>query len=360
MKKKILAALTAGLIALGSFGAVDAATRDEIAAIQVKKAKDFKCWTKDSVAHKKLVEYVTDVTNKKSKNFIPVEDRYAVFDMDGTFICESAPCYFEWMLYLERALHDPDYTPSPEDLEYAKMVDAEIRAGHFMTGKFPKGIDAGEAKSQQSVFAGMTVKDYEAYVKKFMNKPVEGLTNLKWGEAFYLPMVEVIKYLKANDFTVYIVTGSDRPTMRVMSSGILNIPSDNVIGTNPQIFAAHQGNVSADDYNYRQDDYLLRGQLTQKNLKMNKVVVIEDEIGKQPVLAFGNSGGDTSMLNYALADNKYKSLSFLVICDDTERELGNIDKANKCIKLADKNGWIKISMRDDFKTIYGDNVKRVK
>ena len=235
MKKKILAALTAGLIALGSFGAVDAATRDEIAAIQVKKAKDFKCWTKDSAAHKKLVDYVTDVTNKKSKNFIPVEDRYAVFDMDGTFICESAPCYFEWMLYLERALHDPDYTPSPEDLEYAKMVDAEIRAGHFMTGKFPKGIDAGEAKSQQSVFAGMTVKDYEAYVKKFMNKPVEGLTNLKWGEAFYLPMVEVIKYLKANDFTVYIVTGSDRPTMRVMSSGILNIPSDNVIGTNPQI-----------------------------------------------------------------------------------------------------------------------------
>ncbi|MBQ9498475.1 MAG: haloacid dehalogenase-like hydrolase, partial [Selenomonadaceae bacterium] len=197
MKKKILAALTAGMIALGSFGAVDAATRDEIAAIQVKKAKDFKCWTKDSVAHKKLVEYVTDVTNKKSKNFIPVEDRYAVFDMDGTFICESAPCYFEWMLYLERALNDPDYTPSPEDLEYAKMVDAEIRAGHFMTGKFPKGIDAGEAKSQQSVFAGMTVKDYEAYVKKFMKTPVEGLTNLKWGEAFYLPMVEVIKYLKA-------------------------------------------------------------------------------------------------------------------------------------------------------------------
>ena len=66
------------------------------------------------------------------------------------------------------------------------------------------------------------------------------------------------------------------------------------------------------------------------------------------------------MLNYALASNKYKSLSFLVICDDTERELGNIDKANSCIKLADKNGWIKISMRNDFKKIYGDDVKREK
>ena len=360
MRKKILAALAAGLIAFGTFNAVDAMPRDQIAKIQVKKASDFKFWTKNSVPKQKLVEFVTDVTNKNSKNFIPVEDRLAVFDMDGTFICESAPCYFEWMLYLERALHDPDFTPSREDLEYAKMVDAEIRAGHFMTGKFPKGIDLGEAKSQESVFAGMTPKDYEAYVKKFMQKPVEGLSNLKWGEAFYLPMVEIIKYLQANNFKVYIVTGSDRPAMRVMGSELLKIPYDNVIGTNPAIYATNQGDVSADNYAYRHDDYLIRGQLTQKNLKMNKVVAIEHEIGKQPVLAFGNSGGDTSMLNYALAGNKYKSLSFFVICDDLERELGNENKAEGCRKLADKNGWIQISMKNDFKTIYGDNVKRTK
>ena len=360
MRKKILAALAAGLIAFAPFTAVDAMPRDQIAAIQVKKAKDFKFWTKDAVAKQKLIEYVTDVTDKKSKNFIPVEDRLAVFDMDGTFIGESMPCYFEWMLYLERALNDENFTPTPEDRAYAQMVDAEIRAGHFMTGKFPKGIDLGEAKSQQSVFAGMTPKEYADYVKKFMNKPVEGLTNLKWGEVFYLPMVEVIKYLQANNFTVYIVTGSDRPAMRVMACDILKIPTDNVIGTDPQIIASNQGDISADNYVYQHDDYLIRGQLTQKNLKMNKVVAIEHEIGKQPVLAFGNSGGDTSMLNYAITGNKYKSLSFFVICDDLKRELGNIDKANGCINLADKNGWIKISMRDDFKTIYGDEVKREK
>ncbi len=360
MRKKILAAVTAGLIALSSFGAVEAATRDEIAAIQVKKAKDFKYWTKDAVAKQKLIEYVTDVTDKKSRNFIPVEDRLAVFDMDGTFICETAPCYFEWMLYLERALHDPDYTPTLEDKAYAEMVNAEIELGHFMTGQFPKGIDLGEAKSQEVAFAGMTPKEYAAYVKNFMQKPVVGLTNLKWGEAFYLPMVEVIKYLQANNFTVYIVTGSDRPATRVMACELLKIPTDNVIGTDPQIFAANQGDISADNYAFRRDDYLIRGQLTQKNLKMNKVVAIEQEIGKQPVLAFGNSGGDTSMLNYALAGNKYKSLSFFVICDDLERELGNENKANGCKKLADTNGWIQISMKNDFKTIYGDDVKRAR
>lgn len=361
MKKKILAAIAAGLIAFGGFGSfvsVDAATRAEIAAIQVKKAKDFKYWTKDAVPKQKLVEFVTDVTNKNSKNFIPVEDRIAVFDMDGTFIGETMPCYFEWMLYLERALHDPDYIPSPEDKAYAEMVNAEIYAGHFMTGTFPKGIDIGEAKAQEKAFAGMTPKEYEAYVKKFMNKPVEGLTNLKWGEAFYLPMVEVIKYLQANNFTVYVVTGSDRPAMRVMCSDLLKIPTGHVIGTNPQIFASNQGETPADNYVYRHDDYLIRGGLTTKNLKMNKVVAIENEIGKQPVLAFGNSGGDTSMLNYAITGNKYKSLAFFVICDDTERELGNIDKASKCVQMALDNGWTSISMRDHFKTIYGDNVRR--
>ena len=100
LKKKLLAALTAGLIAFGSFGVVDAMPRDQIAAIQVKKAKDFKYWTKDSVAKQKLIEYVSDVTNKGSKNFIPVEDRIAVFDVDGTVACETAPFCFDFILLL--------------------------------------------------------------------------------------------------------------------------------------------------------------------------------------------------------------------------------------------------------------------
>ena len=356
MKKKILAAALAGMMTLGvAFTTqTQAATRDEIAAIKVSKSGKFNYWTKDSEAKQKLVEYVKDVTNKSSKNFIPIEDRIATFDMDGTFLCETAPYYFEWMLYLDRALYDENYTPSQADRDYAKIIEEAIRK----TGKFPKGVDVGEAQSQESVFAGMTPKEYEAYVKKFMEKPVEGLTNLKWGEAFYLPMVEVIKYLQANDFTVYIVSGSDRPTVRVLACDLLKIKYNNVIGSDPKIIAAKQGDKDGGDYVYQKDDHLIRGQLIEKNLKMNKVSVIAQEIGKQPVLAFGNSSGDTSMLNYAVYGNKYKSAAFFVLCDDVERELGNISKADKCRKLAEENGWTSISMRDDWTTIYGDNVKR--
>ena len=356
MKKKILAAALAGMFTFGAAFTTQtqAATRDEIAAIKVSKSGKFNYWTKDSETKQKLVEYVKDVTNKSSKNFIPVEDRIATFDMDGTFLCETAPYYFEWMLYLDRALYDKNYTPSQVDRDYAKIIEEAIRK----TGKFPKGVDVGEAQSQESVFAGMTPAEYETYVKKFMEKPVEGLTNLKWGEAFYLPMVEVIKYLQDNDFTVYIVSGSDRPTVRILACDLLKIKYNNVIGSDPKIIAAKQGDKDGGDYVYGKNDYLIRGQLIEKNLKMNKVSVIAQEIGKQPVLAFGNSSGDTSMLNYAVYGNKYKSAAFFVLCDDVERELGNISKADKCRKLAEENGWTSISMRDDWTTIYGDNVKR--
>ncbi|MBQ4226246.1 MAG: hypothetical protein II664_08035, partial [Oscillospiraceae bacterium] len=91
-------------------------------------------------------------------------------------------------------------------------------------------------------------------------------------------------------------------------------------------------------------------------LKMNKVSVIAQEIGEQPVLSFGNSTGDSSMANYTITDNKYKSLAFMLCCDDTERENGNITKADKMYSLCEENGWIAISMKDDWKTIYGDSV----
>ena len=355
IRKKILAGLLAAAVSCTFAYETEAVTRAEIAQITVnKKGSDFKYWNKDAASYKALTGYVKDITDKRSKNFIPVEDRIAVFDMDGTFVCETAPYYFEWMLYLERALYDKDYTPSKETQDYARAIEAGIRK----TGEFPKGVDVGEAKAQESVFAGLTPAEYEAYVKRFMEKPVEGLANLKWGEAFYLPMVEVIKYLQANGFSVYVVSGSDRPTVRILVSELLDISPGNVIGSDPKIVAAGQGDTDGLDYVYGKKDYLVRGELIEKNLKMNKVSVIAQEIGKQPVLAFGNSGGDASMLNYAVYGNKYKSAAFFVLCDDLTREFGNLEKAEKCKKLAAENGWTPISMRDDFKTIYGGNVKK--
>ncbi|MBQ7453932.1 MAG: haloacid dehalogenase-like hydrolase, partial [Selenomonadaceae bacterium] len=100
MRKKILAALTAGLIALGSFGVSDAASREEVAAIHVEKASDFKYWNDDSPTKQKIISFVEAAIDPTSPNYIPPEDRIATFDMDGTFYCETAPIYFQEAMFL--------------------------------------------------------------------------------------------------------------------------------------------------------------------------------------------------------------------------------------------------------------------
>jgi len=348
MKKKILAALTAGMIAIGTFNAVEAMPREQIAKIQVKKASDFKYWAKDSVAKQKLIEYVADVTNKKSKNYIPVADRIAVFDVDGTIACETAPFCFDFMMFVYRALDDPNYFASAQDKANAETVKAAIYAK-----KMTNDVRRKHCTSNASVFAGMTAEEFADYTRNYLNTPVEGFDNLKVGEAFYLPMIEVISYLKANNFKIYLVSGADRDYMRTSAE---IFPVDGMIGTDYRYVATNQGDIDGMDYTLKPDDKVVRGDFVSKDINMNKVSNMAREIGKKPVLAFGNSTGDSSMINFSLRDNKYRTAAFFVICDDLEREFGNVDKANKCIKLADDNGWIKISMKNDFKTIYGDNV----
>ena len=93
---------------------------------------------------------------------------------------------------------------------------------------------------------------------------------------------------------------------------------------------------------------------------MNKVSAIAREIGVQPVLAFGNTLSDASMLNYTISGNRYRALGFMLLCDDLEREYGNAAKADKMRRDCRENGWIPVSMRDDWKTIYGQNVTKRK
>lgn len=351
-KKMGAAMLAAGFIFMGTGGA-EAASRAEVAAIKVERPADFKYWTQDAAALRALTDYVTDVTDKKSANYIPEEERVAVFDLDGTLVGERAPGYFEWMMYLHRALHDPAYTASAED----RAVALESEAVMYGRQAAAEGLDLREFLSQESVFAGMTLPEYEDYVRAFMERPAEGLTNLKYGEAFFLPMAEVVSYLVENDFEVYIVSGSDRQLLRVLAGGVLAVDMDHFIGSDIELRASGQGEADNLDYKFVPGDTLVRGQGVVKNLKMNKVSAIMREIGRQPVLAFGNSSGDASMFNYTINGNKHKALAFSLCCDDLERDYGSLAAADKMYKACAANGWIPISMKHDFKTIFGENVK---
>ncbi len=317
-------------------------------------------WEDNAPPKEAIVSYMEAITAEGSAEYIPPEDRIAVFDLDGTLCCETDPGYFDHMLLYYRVMEDPDYKDKATASE--KEVASRIRE-YFDTRSYPKGMDIDHGKAVASAFKGMTIDEFTDYVRAYREQPAEGYKGMTKGEAFYVPMLEIIDYLEANDFTVFVVSGTDRLIVRglIEDGGALDLPMSRIIGSDEMIEAKNQGDTDGLDYVYRDDDEpVLGGQFLIKNLKMNKVTSIIQEIGQQPVLSFGNSSGDESMARYVTTDNPYKSMAFMLCCDDLERENGKLDSAEKMQKMCEESGWMPVSMKNDWKTIYGPGVIRKK
>lgn len=324
---------------------------------EVNKKDALSLWTDDAPLKKQLTEYISKITDKDSKDFIPVDRRIAVFDFDGTLFCETDPVYFDYRLFYYRVTEDPDYKDKASAIE--KETAAKIKT-MMDTGESAKGLEVAHGKGVASAFAGMTVGEFNDYVKMFREKQAPSYNNMKNGEAYYKPMIQVVNYLKANDFTVYVVSGTDRFIVRgAIEDSVLDVPPRQIIGSDETIVASHQGSEDGLTYQYKLEDQVITGgDFIIKNLKMNKVSVIQQEIGLQPVLSFGNSSGDNSMANFVIDDNPYPSAAYMLCCDDLERENGNMKKADAMRKSCEENGWTAISMKNDWTTIYGDNVTK--
>ena len=324
------------------------ATEDDNAA--------FPSWNEGADSLAALVAYVEAAIEEGGAGFVPPEDRVAVFDMDGTFLCERAPVYTDYMLLLHRVQDDSAYTPTEEMVELCDEVRDSADEGVPLADA-DRDYNKNDALAES--FEGMTLEEFHAYVADFMaTEEVEGFSGMTYGESFYLPMLEVINYLRANDFDVFVVTACEREVVRAVVEP-LGIDGAHVIGSDWSYEATNQGEEEGLDYTYEQDDELvLGGEYLGETGKTNKVIAIQREIGKHPVLAFGNSSGDFAMLNYTLDNDEYPSAAFLVIADDTEREYGNADKAADMRGKAEDAGWTAISMRDDWSTIYGEGVEK--
>ena len=302
-----------------------------------------------------LKEYVEDVTNPNSKNFIKEDDRIATFDMDGTFVGELYPTYFEYNLLEYRALDDPTYKDkAPDDVkEAAQDIRDFVRKGK----KLPDHFDMKHANAAAKAYAGMTLAEFDAYVKAYAAKQANGFKGMTYGQSFYQPMLQVFDYLKANGFTYYVVSGSDRFICRALVEAI-GINPNRVIGMDVKLRSTSQGSEAGVNYTMGKEEDLVRtDELIIKNLKTNKVLQISQEIGKVPVISFGNSGGDCAMHNYCL-QSPHRSVTFMLIADDEARDHANREKALKLGNQWREAGYHVISMRDDFKTIYGEDVEK--
>ena len=302
-----------------------------------------------------LKEYVEDVTNPNSKNFIKEDDRIATFDMDGTFVGELYPTYFEYNLLEYRALDDPTYKDkAPDDVKEATQdIRDFVRNGK----KLPDHFDMKHANAAAKAYAGMTLAEFDAYVKAYAAKQANGFKGMTYGQSFYQPMLQVFDYLKANGFTYYVVSGSDRFICRALVEAI-GINPNRVIGMDVKLRSTSQGLEAGVNYTMGKEENLVRtDELIIKNLKTNKVLQISQEIGKVPVISFGNSGGDCAMHNYCL-QSPHRSVTFMLIADDEARDHANREKALKLGNQWREAGYHVISMRDDFKTIYGEDVEK--
>lgn len=310
-------------------------------------------WNDASGARDSMVEYVTAVTTEGGEDYIPVKDRIAVFDMDGTLTCETYYTYFDTMMFIEYCLNDYPERVSDE----LKEVAASIKPGYT--------ADESLARNFAKAYAGMTVEEFSEYAVRFGQKKTASFTNMKYSDGFYRPMVEVVKYLYDNDFTIYVISGTERTTTRAL---IANSPISeyvspaHVIGTDFEVKQkGYENEPSNMNFKYENgDELVLTGGFIQKNLNANKSIYIQREIGQRPVLAFGNSGSDSSMLNYTIdSRNPYSSQAYMVVADDTEREWGTQSWEEKSAEYREK-GYVAISMKDDFKEIYAEGVAKAK
>ena len=309
-------------------------------------------WSADSAAAQSLRDYVAKVTDEaNADSFIPVKDRIAVFDMDGTLTCETFYTYYDTMMFIEYCLYDhPDQVS-----EELKQAAEEIKPGYK--------ADETLARNFAKAYAGMTVDEFYDYAVEFGKKYTDSFNNMRYIDGFYLPMVELVEYLYENDFTIYVISGTERTTTRaiVANSPIKDYVTPNhVIGTDFEVKQPGYEDVASNmDFKYADgDDLVLTGGFIQKNLNANKSIYVEREIGQRPVLAFGNSGSDTSMMNYAIdSRNQYPAEAYMIVADDSVREWGTADWAEKSAEYSEM-GYVPVSMEKDFAKIYPDTITK--
>jgi phosphoserine phosphatase len=311
-------------------------------------------WNTSSPAMQSIVEFVTKSVDENSDGFIPKGDRIAVFDHDGTLYGERFPTYFNDWLFIQRALYDDSYEAPAYLKGFAKSWEDKVLKGIPIDN-----FDALERELGPKLYEGLTPEEYTEVVRKFSKLPVWGFEGMTYAEAYFQPMLALVKYLYEHDYKIYIVTATYRDAVRAMVENVLDeyIPSDHIIGTDLLYTASGDEHKESMFYELKPDDKLvIAGRLFIKDQKTNKATSIQREIGKVPVLAFGNSTGDFSMATYTLQNKKYGGRAYMLLCDDTQRDYGDPEVAAKFKEKCDANGFYTVSQKDEFEKLYPDGV----
>ena len=290
---------------------------------------------KDGENKQSIVSFIEKITDKDSKEFVKPEDRIATFDNDGTLWSEVPTVEVEFTKMRLQELMKKN--PKLAQQEPYKSLMAHEKA---KTQPSPKELMEIFAVTH----AKMTEDEFAQDVKTFFQVARHPKLNVPYTQTAYKPMLELITYLKKNNFDVFICSGGDTSFMRVVGTQVYGIPSQNIIGTN------------LTDKTIEKDGKLTlvrTDKLELLNDKSGKPIGINRQIGKRPILAAGNvrNGGDVEHLRYS-KEGSLPSLQLMINHDDAERESLYSEKDNQSLAMAKKYGWKVISIKNDWGEVF--------
>jgi haloacid dehalogenase-like hydrolase len=326
--------ITAAVVSASSFAAAAAQAVDPLPS-----------WN-DGKAKQSIIAFVEKVTTPGSRDFVPIADRIATFDNDGTLWCEQPmPVQFYFAVDRVKAL-------APQHPKW----NTEEPFASLLKGDFKTALAGGEHALLEIVTAthsGMTTVEFEQIIKEWIATARNPKTGMLYTDMTYQPMHELLDYLRANSFETYIVSGGGIEFMRPWAEKVYGIPPEQVIGSSVKTeFERRNGKP-----------VLVRlPQLNFNNDKAGKPVSINQHIGRIPLMAFGNSDGDREMLEYTQGGSGARFM-LLVLHDDAAREfaygpakglpdvgLGAFTQA--LYEQTKKEGWTVVSMKEDWKQVF--------
>ncbi|MBI3217319.1 MAG: haloacid dehalogenase-like hydrolase [Mycobacterium sp.] len=302
-------------------------------------------WT-DGPTKKAITDFVARVTTK-GPDYVAPEARIAVFDNDGTLWCEK-PMYIQLDFIVRRLFERATAEPAlAQEQPYLAATTDDLQWFGDAITKHYQGDDTDLktlAGAVLSLHAAMRVEEHAAHVTMFFEEAEHPTLARLYQNCTYAPMVELLRYLEANGFTNYIVSGGGRDFMRPITSVIYGIPAERVVGSAQSLrFEGKDGT----------GDLLIEPALDIFDDGPEKPVRIWNRIGRRPILAAGNSNGDDEMLMYT-GNPGSPSLKLLVRHDDADREFDYTAGAERVLEHADTYGWTLVSLKDDWTTVFGD------
>ena len=287
-----------------------------------------------------IVAFVEKVTKEGSSDFVPIPERIAVFDNDGTLWAEQ-PMYFQAFFVFDRIKALAPQHPEWKDKEpFASVLRGDMKAA----------LAGGERVLLEMVMAthaGMTTEEFEKSVSLWLVTAKHPTTGRPFTEMVYQPMLELLTYLRTNGFKTFIVSGGGIEFMRPWAEKVYGIPPEQIIGSSIKSkYELRDGKpviVKLPEINFIDD-------------KVGKPVGIHHHIGRRPIFAAGNSDGDFEMLEWTTG-GKGARLGMIIHHTDAEREWAydresHIGKLNKGLDEAPAKGWIISDMKSDWQTVF--------